>query len=132
MTDFSVPKRMSPAAFFIYFLKSFKVIFNTTVILLVYHIFRSGGDMAENLLKIALMIGGISALALILASIAFFKIKFHVEGGNLIYRHHLLRSATTTVPLDRIHTLRTRQGLLYRLFAIGVFFSTPLPPRKRK
>lgn len=125
MTDFSVPQRMSPGAFFIYFLKFFKIIFNAAVILLAYKIFRSDGGVIENLLKITFMIGGIAALALILASIAFFKIKFHVEGGNLIYRHHLLRSATTTVPLDRIHTLRTRQGLLYRLFAIrGILFDT--------
>ena len=51
--------------------------------------------------------------------------KFHVEDGNLIYRHNLISRATTTIPLSRIHTLRTRQGLLYRLFDLrGVLFDT--------
>lgn len=125
MTDFSIPQRMSAGAFFIYFLKFFKIIFNTTIIILVYGIFKSDDGAVENLLKIAFMIGCIVALSLILASIAFFKIKFHVEEGNLVYRHNMIRSATTTIPLKHIHTLRTRQGLLYRLFAIrGILFDT--------
>ncbi|MDE7125546.1 MAG: PH domain-containing protein, partial [Muribaculaceae bacterium] len=54
---------------------------------------------------------------------------FHVDDGNLIYRHRLISRATTTIPLDRIHTLRTRQSLLYRLLGLrGILFDTIASP----
>ena len=77
------------------------------------------------MLKIAAMTGCAAALALIMASFAFFQIKIHIKEGNLIYRHKLISRETTTIPLDRIHTLRTRRGLLYRLLQLrGIFFDT--------
>lgn len=77
------------------------------------------------MLKIAAMTGCAAALALIMASLAFFQIKIHIKEGNLIYRHKLISRETTTIPLDRIHTLRTRRGLLYRLLQLrGIFFDT--------
>lgn len=125
MTDFSVPQKMSLGAFFIYFLKYFRIIFNAAVIFFIYDLFKSDGDLADSILRISAMIGGTAALALVIASLAFFQIRFHIEEGNLVYRHNLISRATTTIPLDRIHTLRTRQGLLYRLFGLrGVYFDT--------
>lgn len=125
MTDFSVPQRMSLGAFFIYFLKYFRFVFNAAIIFWIYKIFNSDGGFVGNLLKIAAMLGGTIALALVVALMAYYKIKFHVEGGNLIYRHNLLSSVTTTIPLNSIHTLRTRQGLLYRIIGLrGVLFDT--------
>lgn len=125
MTDFSVPQRMSLGAFVVYFLKFFRYIFNAAIILITYEIFKSGSGFVGSLLKVVAMIGCVAALALLLASMSFFKIKFHVEGGNLIYRHRLIGNATTTIPLNRIHTLRTRQGLFYRLFGLrGILFDT--------
>ena len=125
MTDFSVPQRMSLSAFFIYFLKFFRLTLNASIIFLAYEIFKSDSGFIGILLKIAAMIGCAAVLALILASMAFFKIKFYVEDGNLIYRHHLISSEVTTIPLNRIHTLRTRQGLLYRLLNLrGILFDT--------
>ncbi len=125
MTDFSVPQRMSFGAFVIYFLKYFRIIFNATVIYLIFVIIKSDEGLAHILLNTAMLIGFIVALALILASMAFFQIKFHVEDGNIIYRHRLISRATTTIPLDRVHTLRTRQGLFYSLLNLrGVLFDT--------
>lgn len=125
MTDFSVPQRMSLGAFFMYFLKYFRLTFNASIIFLVYKIFKSDGGIIDNLHKIAAMLAGLTAFSLLLASIAYFQIKFHVEGGNLIYRHRLIGRATTTIPLNRIHSLRTRQGLLYRLLGLkGILFDT--------
>lgn len=125
MTDFSVPQRMSLGAFFIYFLKFFRLTLNASIIYLAYEIFKSESGFIGNLLKIATIIGCTAALALILASMAFFKIRFYVENGNLIYRHHLISNTVTTIPLNRIHTLRTRQGLFYRILNVrGVLFDT--------
>lgn len=125
MTDFSVPQRMSLGAFFIYFLKYFKQTFSATLIFIAYEIFKSDGGLADNLLRIATITGCTAVLALILAAMSYFQIKFYVENGNLIYRLHLISRATTTIPLNRIHTLRTRQGLLYRMLNLrGVLFDT--------
>lgn len=125
MTDFSVPQRMSLGGFLIYFLKYLRLTFNITIVYLVCQIFASDESLVETLPKIVAFLGLTVVLALVLAAIAFFQIKFHVEGGNLIYRHSLINRATTTIPLSRIHTLRTRQGLLYRLFGLrGILFDT--------
>lgn len=125
MTDFSVPQRMSPGALFIYFLKSFRFTFNAIIIYLIYDIFKNDGGLTDTLLEVAGMTGCAAALALIMAAMAFFKVKFHVAGGSLIYRHSLISRATTTIPLSRIHTLRTRRGVLYRLLGLrGVLFDT--------
>lgn len=125
MTDFSVPQRMSLGAFVIYFLKFFRITFNAVFIFLIYKVFTSDAGLIENIVQIAATIGAIALLALILASLAIYQMKFHVEDGNLIYRHNLIGRATTTIPLNRIHTLRTRQGLLYRILDLrGVLFDT--------
>lgn len=125
MTDFSVPQRMTLSAFFIYLFKYFKLFFSAFVIYLIYNIFNLENGFIESMLKIAAMAGGVAVLAIIFASMAYFQIKFHVEGGNLIYRHGVLRRARTTIPLNRIHALRTRQSLLYRVLGLrGIVFDT--------
>lgn len=123
--DFSVPRRMSLEAFFIYFLKSFKSILNAVIIFLAIEIFKSEGGVIELLVKIAAMIGGAALIALIIAAISFFPVKFHVANSNLIYQRNLIRRESTTIPLNRIHSLRTRQGLFYRILGLrGVVFDT--------
>lgn len=125
MTDFSVPQRMSLGAFFIYFLNFFKLIFKAIIIVLAYKIFTSEGGFSDVLVRILIVIGSVAAIALIVAALAYFKIKFHVEGGNLIYKHSLIGRATTTIPLEKIHTLRTRRGLFYQMLNLrGVVFDT--------
>lgn len=124
-TDFSVPHRMSLGAFFIYFLKSFKAILNAVIIFLAIEIFKSEGGVIELLLKIAAMIGGAALIALIIAAISFFPVKFHVANSNLVYQRNLIRRESTTIPLNRIHSLRTRQGLFYRILGLrGIVFDT--------
>lgn len=125
MTDFSKPQRMSLGAFVIYFLKTFKAILSTTFIFIVIEIFHTNGGLLGSLLKIAAILGITVALALLIASAAYFQIRFHVENGNLVYRHYIISRATTTIPLNRIHSLRTKRGLLYRLLDMrGVVFDT--------
>lgn len=125
MTDFSAPQRMSRGSFLIMFLKFFRLTINVTVIFLIYEIVTSECGFAESLQKTAAVLCCTIALALILASLTFFNTKFHVEGGNLIYRRHIISRSTTTIPLDRIHSLRTRQGILYRILDLrGVLFDT--------
>ncbi len=125
MTDFSKPQRMSLGAFVIYFLKTFKSILSPTFIFIVIELFHTDGGILGSLLKIAAILGITVAIALILASAAYFQIRFHVEDGYLIYRHYIISRAITTIPLNRIHSLRTKRGLLYRLLDMrGVVFDT--------
>lgn len=116
---------MSLGAFLIYFLKYWRLTVNMVIIFMAYEIFLSDGGFGEVFTKIAAMTGATAALALVMAFIAYIQIKFHVADGNIIYRHHLISSATTTIPLNRIQALRTRQDILYRLFELrGVLFDT--------
>lgn len=125
MTDFSVPQRMSFAAFFIYFLKELWHLLSVILILAGYRIANSDAGFAEGLRIAVMWFCCAVALALILAAASYFQVKFHIDGGNLIYRQSLINRATTTIPLNRIHTLRTRRGLLYRLLGLrGIVFDT--------
>lgn len=48
-----------------------------------------------------------------------------MENGNLIFIHGLVRKEITSISLTKIHSLRTKQGLIYRLLDMkGVSFDT--------
>lgn len=125
MTDFSKPQRMSLGAFVIYFLKVFKSFISASIIFIGIDIFNSDDSAGEIMQRLAVSIAFVTAIALVVAAAAYFQIRFHVEGGNLIYRHYIISRATTTIPLSRIYSLRTRRNLLYRLLKLrGVLFDT--------
>lgn len=125
MTDFSKPQRMSLGAFVIYFTKVLRSFISASIIFIGIGIFNSDDSVGEILLRLAVSIGVVMAIALVVASAAYFQIRFHVEDGNLIYRHYIISRSTTTIPLSRIHSLRTRRSLLYRLLNLrGILFDT--------
>ncbi|MDE7421691.1 MAG: PH domain-containing protein, partial [Muribaculaceae bacterium] len=67
----------------------------------------------------------ILGLTVIAAIAAYFPIKFYIKDGNLIFTHGIIQRLTTTIPLDKIHSLRTNQGLWYRLLDMrGIVFDT--------
>lgn len=124
MTDFSTPRRMSAGAFAIIFLKAFReiagVAFVATVFLL-YDIDSFGSMAARGMLAA----GVILALALAVAFSRYYFRKFHIEGDKLVYTRGMASKQTTSIPLSRVHTLRTKRGLFYRLLAMrGVAFDT--------
>lgn len=124
MTDFSTPRRMSAGAFAIIFLKAFREIagaaFVATVFLL-YDIDFFGSMAARGMLAA----GVILALALAVAFPRYYFRKFHIEGDKLVYTRGMASKQTTSIPLSRVHTLRTKRGLFYRLLAMrGVAFDT--------
>ena len=104
MTDFSVPQRMSPAAFFIIFIKMVKTLFGAVF---VYNLADLGINGRDALVTIAISIGILIGASLILAAMAYFPKKYYIKDRNLIFSHGVLSRETTTVPLDRIHSLRT-------------------------
>lgn len=124
MTDFSIPRRMSAGAFIIILLKSIKEYVGITLIPLAYLLFKS--DYQESSVdKILGIILGLSAIALITAFFRYYFKKFHIEDDKLIFTSGIAAKQTASIPLSRVHTLRTRQGLFYRLFELrGISFDT--------
>lgn len=76
-------------------------------------------------LTILSWVGITIGISLIAAFAAYYSIKFYVKDGNLIFTHGIIQRLTTTIPLDKIHSLRTNQGLWYRLLDMrGIVFDT--------
>ena len=122
MNDFAVPQRMSLAAFFIIFIKMAKTLFGA---IFVYNIIDWAMNGGNAMALIAVSAGVLIAASAILASIAYFPVKYYIKDGNLIFTRGLLSRETTTVPLDRVHSLRTNQGVWYRLLGMrGIMFDT--------
>lgn len=125
MTDFSTPRRMSAGAFVIMLLKSFREIIGTAFVAAVYLLYKRADAGLSLFFGIVIAIGVILAWATILAFIRYYFRKFHIEGDKLIYTSGLATKQTTSIPLSRVHTLRTKSGLFYRLLGMrGVTFDT--------
>lgn len=127
MTDFSVPQRMGWKAFLIFFFKDLKGIMVAVGTFLILSIINSDIDIfnASDLLKV-LGIAGLLLVYLLLWTLArYLPKKFYVSDGSLIFTHGLLHRQTTTIPLDRIQTLRTKRGLIYQMLQMrGITFDT--------
>lgn len=124
--DFSVPQRMSGSAYVVLFCKqlwSYAGVF----LILAYFDLRDVGetDFLGVLVRFFMMVLG---MLLVVSLIAFFNYYFktyYVSEGNLIFKHGVLRRETTTIPLHKIHSMRTKRGFVYRLLDMtGVSFDT--------
>lgn len=61
----------------------------------------------------------------LLTFLRYLTLTIHVEGGKLICRHGLIQKNELTIPLHRIHALRTNSGPLYQMVdMVGVVFDT--------
>lgn len=124
--DFSKPRRMSRGAFPIIAcktLKQFSPIIFTTIIcnLLNSRSVDKLGMIGSILLSCALCL----VMALIVAFFSYYFKKFYISEGNLVVIHSIFNRETTSIPLDRIHSLRTKKGILYRIFDMrGIIFDT--------
>lgn len=127
MTDFSVPQRMSAAAFIIILMKNLKNVFGMFVVVTIVRMFDDGFSIPDKdmLLRFLITLGTLIVIAMMMAISSYFPKKFCIQNGSLIFRHGIIRRETTTIPLSRIHTLRTRQGILYQILGVrGIAFDT--------
>ena len=127
MTDFSKPQRMSFSAFLIIFIKTLKGMVGAVSVYTIIIILKSDFLWSETstwltiLSNIVIIIG----VAFIAATAAYYSFKFYIKDGNLMLTHGIIQRLTTTIPLDKIHSLRTKQGLWYRLLDMrGIVFDT--------
>lgn len=125
MTDFSTPRQMSAGAFVVLFVKSLKEFVGAGVIAIGYLLFSPDDNNSPALIKAAIALVTLVALSLISAFVKFYFRRFHIEGDKLIFTHGFAAKRTTSIPLSRVHTLRTNRGLFYRIFDLrGVAFDT--------
>lgn len=125
-TDFSHPQRMSAGAFFILFTNLFVSFLAPIVTVTFYKVFSSSfSNKFEAWNTILITFGVTISLSLLLAIISYLPKKFYIKDGNLIFIHGLINHENTCVPLDRVHSLRTKKGIWYRLLGMrGIVFDT--------
>lgn len=124
-TDFSVPQHMSPGAFFIIFVKLIKALFGPILLCLLINVRFIEAEDGSIWLRAAASMAGLTVICLLLAMVSYYSKKFYVSNGNLIYVRGVIRRENISIPLERIHSLRTCRGLWYRLLGMrGVVFDT--------
>lgn len=116
---------MSPGALLILFQKSFMQFAGTLLFFIVIILFDTRGFSSKGLMKIAIILGLSIGVPLLIAFLNYYFRKFHIEGDKLIFTHGFTFKQTTSIPLERVHTLRTKRGVLYQLLNLrGVVFDT--------
>lgn len=127
MNDFSTPQRMSAGAFVILLLQSLKAFGGATFIGLAILLSRHNEETgpASVMLMVAGIFGGILAVALLAAFMNYYFRKFHIAGDKLIFTRGFASKETAEIPLARVHALRTKRGLFYRILGMrSVSFDT--------
>ena len=72
---------------------------------------------------VLLLLAGYLALAAVIAFVSWYFKKYYIEGGKLIFIHGLLSKETTSIPLSKVQSMRTKQGFIYRVLEMrGVLF----------
>lgn len=125
--DFSVPRRMSKSAFVILFMKALQSYMSLFLILVVFKFFGSlrENSFMENIMMLLFYVAGFLVLALVTSFLNFYFKKYYVKDHNLVFIHGVIHQERTSVPLNKIHSLRTKSGFIYRLFDMkGVSFDT--------
>lgn len=127
INDFSIPRRMSKSAFVIFFVKALRSYASLILILFTVRIFDSSDETSvmEYIIMLLSYLAGFIALSLITAFLGFYFKKYYVEDGNLIFIHGVIQHERTSIPLNKIQSLRTKSGLIYRMLDMkGISFDT--------
>lgn len=130
--DFSAPRRMSKSAFVIFLVNNLWLyakyfLFIVILVIVILELFNSEKKLSfiEAALDFLVVLAICLTLAAVIAFINYYSKKYYVENGNLIFIHGLVRKEITSISLTKIHSLRTKQGLIYRLLDMkGVSFDT--------
>lgn len=127
INDFSIPRRMSKSAFVIFFVKALRSYASLILILFTVRIFDSSNETSvmEYIIMLLSYLAAFIAISLITAFLGFYFKKYYVEDGNLIFIHGVIQHERTSIPLNKIQSLRTKSGLIYRMLDMkGISFDT--------
>ncbi len=125
--DFSEPRRMSGSAYWVLMAKGLREYASLFVLLIVLKFIDADDQhtFMEKMRVVSLLSAGYLALAALTAFISWYFKKYYIEGGKLIFMHGLLSKETTSIPLSKVQSMRTRQGFIYRVLEMrGVLFDT--------
>lgn len=118
---------MSGSAYWVLFAKGLREYASLFVILIVLKFIDADDQhtFMEKMRVVSLLSAGYLALAALTAFISWYFKKYYIEGGKLIFMHGLLSKETTSIPLSKVQSMRTRQGFIYRVLEMrGVLFDT--------
>ena len=116
---------MSASAYVVLLVKALRQYASVFLILILIKAFDGQRPFAETVGIIAAWVGGYLVLAAVTAFTGYYFRKYYIEDGKLVFIHGLFSKETTSIPLDRVQSLRTRQGFIYRLLDMrGVLFDT--------
>ena len=127
INDFSIPRRMSKSAFVIFFVKALRSYASIILILITLRIFDSSNESSimEYIIMLMSYLAIFFVISLITAFLNFYFKKYYVENGNLIFIHGIIQHERTSIPLNKIQSLRTKSGFIYRMLDMkGVSFDT--------
>lgn len=123
--DYSSPQRMTPAALFIILMKTFRATIAPFITVLLFSIPKISSEDTNITSIIIQCFGGCVVVSITGALLSYFSKKFYIHDGNLIFIHGIIKREDTIVPLDRVHSLRTKMGLWYRMLDMrGIVFDT--------
>lgn len=126
-SDFSVPRRMSGSALWLMIAKGLREYAGIFVILIIVKLIDTDGQHAfyDKIRTVSLLCAGYLALAALTAFIGWYFKKYYIESGKLIFIHGFFGKETTSIPLDKVQSMRTKQGFIYRVLELrGVLFDT--------
>ena len=125
-TDFSRPRRMSKSAYVVFFVKDLCSYAGFIFLAVIFNL--NAGDRSPLLTifeRTLLVAAGGIIVAAATSFVRYYFRQYYVENGSLIFIHGLFHKETTSIPLEKIHTLRTRRDFIYRLMDMrSVSFDT--------
>ena len=125
--DFSEPRRMSGSAYVVLLAKVLRQYASLFFILVFLKIFDSDSPFSfvEMVMRVSVIAAGYLVVAAVSAFVSYYFRKYYIKDGKLVFMHGLLNKETTSIPLDRVQSLRTKRGFVYRLLELrGVLFDT--------
>lgn len=125
-SDFSVPRRMSKSAFVILLVKGLVGYAGPFIIWALLKLFNTDKQRSFMEVMRILLFLFICYLvfSVVTAFISYYYKKYYIKNGNLILIYGFLKKETT-IPLQKVQSLRTRRGFMYRLLDMkGVSFDT--------
>lgn len=127
VNDFSVPQRMSKSAFVVFLYNELKRNVGFFSIIIILNFFNSEKQFTfiEIIGKFFMILGVLILISFLIAFLNFYYKKFYVKDGNLIFMHGIFHRETTSIPVTKLHSMRTKRGPVYRLLDMkGISFDT--------
>lgn len=125
--DFSVPRQMSKSALVVICYNKLQQLSSLFFLIAVLNLSNpeKHTPFLEIFFKLLLLLGGLVILAIVLGYLNYHFKRFYVKDGNLVFTHGILHRQATSIPVYKIHSMRTKRGLIYRLLDMkGVSFDT--------